>query len=55
MKKIIVLFIILTLTLPYGVFAAGDVRTNVLCQVTTAASDGAMAAHYAEEYLAGRK
>ena len=38
-----------------GVFAAGDVRTKVLRQVITAASDGAMAAHYTEEYLAGRK
>ena len=38
-----------------GVFAAGDVRTKVLRQVITAASDGAMAAHYSEEYLAGRK
>lgn len=34
-----------------GVFAAGDVRTKVLRQVVTAASDGAIAAHYAEEYL----
>ncbi len=38
-------------TLP-GVFAAGDVRTKVLRQVITAAADGALAAHYAEEYLA---
>ena len=38
-----------------GVYAAGDVRTKVLRQVVTAAADGAVAAHYAEEYLAGRK
>lgn len=35
-----------------GVFAAGDVRTKVLRQVVTAVSDGAVAVHYAEEYLA---
>lgn len=35
-----------------GVFAVGDVRTKVLRQVITAASDGAMAVHFAEEYLA---
>ena len=35
-----------------GVFAAGDVRTKALRQVVTAASDGAVAAHFAEEYLA---
>lgn len=35
-----------------GVFAVGDVRTKALRQVVTAVSDGAMAAHYAEEYLA---
>lgn len=35
-----------------GVFAAGDVRTKALRQVVTAVADGAMAAHYAEEYLA---
>ena len=35
-----------------GVFAVGDVRTKALRQVITAASDGAMAAFYAEEYLA---
>ncbi len=34
-----------------GVFAVGDVRTKVLRQVVTAVSDGAMAAHHAEEYL----
>lgn len=35
-----------------GVFAAGDVRTKILRQVVTAVSDGAVASHYAEEYLA---
>ena len=35
-----------------GVFAAGDVRTKALRQVVTAVSDGAVAAHFAEEYLA---
>ncbi len=35
-----------------GVYAVGDVRTKVLRQVVTAVSDGAVAAHYAEEYLA---
>lgn len=34
-----------------GVFAAGDVRTKALRQVVTAVADGAMAAHFAEEYL----
>lgn len=34
-----------------GVFAVGDVRTKVVRQVITAASDGAVAAHYVEEYL----
>ena len=34
-----------------GVFAAGDVRTKPLRQIITAASDGAVAAYYAEEYL----
>ncbi len=37
-----------------GVFAAGDIRTKVLRQVVTAAADGAVAAHYAEEYLGGK-
>lgn len=34
-----------------GVFAAGDVRTKALRQVVTAAADGAVAAHFAEQYL----
>ena len=36
-----------------GVFAVGDVRTKALRQVVTAVSDGAVAVHFAEEYLAG--
>ena len=36
-----------------GVYAVGDVRTKALRQVVTAVGDGAVAAHYAEEYLAG--
>ena len=35
-----------------GVFAVGDVRTKALRQIVTAVSDGAVAAHYADEYLA---
>lgn len=35
-----------------GVFAVGDVRTKAVRQVVTAVADGAVAAHYAEEYLA---
>ena len=35
-----------------GVYAVGDVRTKPLRQVITAASDGAMAVHAAENYLA---
>ncbi len=34
-----------------GIYAVGDVRTKVLRQVVTAVSDGAVAVHYAEEYL----
>lgn len=34
-----------------GVYAVGDVRTKVLRQIVTAVSDGAVAIHYAEEYL----
>ena len=35
-----------------GVYAIGDVRTKALRQVVTAAADGAVAVHFAEEYLA---
>lgn len=38
-----------------GVFAAGDVRTKALRQIVTAASDGATAAYFAEEYIAENK
>jgi len=34
-----------------GVFAAGDIRSKFLRQVITAASDGAVAAHSAEQYI----
>ncbi len=34
-----------------GVFAAGDIRQKALRQVVTAAADGAVAVHFAEEYL----
>ena len=37
-----------------GVFVAGDVRTKTLRQVVTAASDGAVAAHRAEEYISSK-
>jgi len=37
-----------------GVFAAGDVRNTPLRQIITAAADGAVAAHYAAEYLIGK-
>ena len=38
-----------------GVYAVGDVRTKLLRQVVTAVSDGAMAVHMAEDYLAEAK
>lgn len=38
-----------------GVFAAGDVRTKALRQVVTAVADGAVAVHFAEEYMNGQK
>lgn len=34
-----------------GVFAVGDVRKKPLRQIITAAADGAVAAHFAQEYL----
>lgn len=37
-----------------GVFAVGDVRAKALRQIITAAADGAVAVHFAEEYLASR-
>jgi len=37
-----------------GVFAVGDIRTKAVRQIITAAADGAVASHYAEEYLAGK-
>ncbi len=37
-----------------GVFAVGDVRTKTVRQIITAAADGAVAAHFAEAYLAQR-
>ena len=36
-----------------GVYAVGDVRTKPLRQVVTAVGDGAVAVHFAEEYLSG--
>lgn len=36
-----------------GVFAVGDVRTKALRQIVTAVADGAVAAHFADEYLQG--
>ena len=38
-----------------GVFAVGDVRTKALRQIVTAASDGAVASVYIEEYLLHNK
>lgn len=34
-----------------GVYAVGDVRSKTLRQIVTAVSDGAVAVHFAEEYL----
>ena len=35
-----------------GVFCVGDVRTKVVRQIVTAAADGAVAVHFAQEYIA---
>lgn len=40
-----------TITNISGVYAVGDVRTKALRQIVTAVADGAVAIHYAEEYL----
>jgi thioredoxin reductase (NADPH) len=37
-----------------GVYAVGDIRTKALRQIITAAADGAIAAHHAEQYLASK-
>lgn len=34
-----------------GVYAVGDVRTKVVRQIVTAAADGAIAVHFAQEYI----
>ena len=34
-----------------GVYVVGDVRTKALRQVVTATADGAVAAHFVEEYI----
>lgn len=41
-----------TMTNVKGVFAVGDIRTKALRQIVTAAAGGAVAVHYAEQYLA---
>ncbi len=37
-----------------GIYAAGDVRQKALRQIVTAVADGAVAAHFAEEYLSAK-
>ncbi|MBR6766486.1 MAG: thioredoxin-disulfide reductase [Clostridia bacterium] len=41
-----------TLTALPGVYAVGDVRTKAVRQVVTAVADGAVAVHFAEQYIA---
>ena len=43
-----------TRTSAEGVFAIGDVRTKTVRQIVTAAADGAVAVHFAPEYIAGK-
>ena len=38
-----------------GVYAVGDIRAKALRQVVTAVADGAVAAHFAEEYIAAHQ
>lgn len=38
-----------------GVFAAGDVRANPLKQIATAVGEGAIAAHFAEQYISSTR
>ena len=38
-----------------GVYAVGDIRTKPLRQIVTAAADGAVAAHFAGQYLHEQK
>ena len=37
-----------------GMYAIGDVRDTAFRQIVTAAADGAIAAHYASEYIDAR-
>ena len=43
-----------TRTSAEGVFAIGDVRTKTVRQIVTAVADGAVAVHFAQEYVAAR-
>ncbi len=37
-----------------GIFAAGDIRSSSIRQIAAAVGDGAVAAIYAERYIAGK-
>lgn len=43
-----------TRTSAEGVFAIGDVRTKTVRQIVTAVADGAVAVHFAQEYIASK-